>query len=70
MADKYLYIREFEDEVTRMTSNDLEEFKDFCHYASLSDWGKHKEFIERCLREGDTYSFIGNDVHYFIRRMI
>ena len=62
---KYLFIREFEGEIQKKVSTDLEEFKDFCHYSSLSDWAAHKKLIEQCLFRS-SYVLDGNDVKYFI----
>jgi hypothetical protein len=63
---KYDFFRKCEGEVTQKSSNDLEEFKDFCHYSALSNWKNHKALIELCLKESGTYALTGNDVKYFI----
>ena len=39
----FLYINIFEDNIKVKVSNDLNEFKDFCHYCGLSDWESTKK---------------------------
>jgi hypothetical protein len=63
--NKFLFVRSFEGHLIKKKSNNLDEFKDFCHYASLSDWTKHRKIIEKCLVNGN-YVFTGNDVKYFV----
>lgn len=64
--DKYLFIRMDEaGVVTQLTAN-LDDFKSFCHYSSLSDWAEHKKFIKKCLQKTCQYAFTGNDVWYYI----
>jgi hypothetical protein len=65
-ACNYVFVRQFEDQTLTQSSSDLEEFKKFCHYSSLSDWKKHKELIELCLSLKGFYPFDGNDVKYYI----
>lgn len=62
----YLFIREFEGDVLKKSSTDLEDFKEFCHYSSLSDWETHKKYIEKCLDNTGAYALTGNDVKYYI----
>jgi hypothetical protein len=52
--------------IKQAISSNLEEFKAFCHYTSLSDWSKHKKLIEICLEKTGRYVFDGNDVKYYI----
>jgi hypothetical protein len=63
---KYVFVREFEDTVERIDSADLEEFRTFCHYSSLSDWRQHKRLIKKCLQESGGYELTGNDVKYYV----
>jgi hypothetical protein len=64
--DKYLFIRMDEaGVVTQLTAN-LDDFKLFCHYSSLSDWSDHKKLIKKCLQKTCQYAFTGNDVWYYI----
>lgn len=63
--EEYLFVRTCEGEVIKKVSSDLDEFKDFCHYSSLSDWTEHKKLIEKCLKSG-RYAFTGNDVKYYV----
>jgi hypothetical protein len=63
---RYVFIREFENDRRRTDSADLEEFKNFCHYSSLSDWNEHKKLIEKCLEKSGSYELTGNDVKYYV----
>jgi len=63
---KYLFIRLDETGVVTQESCDLDEFKQFCHYASLSDWDQHKNTILSCLNNYTCYEFNGNDVWYYV----
>lgn len=64
--DKYLFIRMDEaGVVTKLTAN-LDDFKLFCHYSSLSDWAEHKKLIKKCLQKTCQYEFTGNDVWYYV----
>ena len=67
MADNnYLFIRMDEaGTVTQLTDN-LDDFKSFCHYSSLSDWTEHEKLIKKCLQKTCQYAFTGNDVWYYI----
>ena len=49
--NKYLFIRMFEDGVKTKLTDNLDEFKTFCHYCGLSDWAEHKKFIKKCLQK-------------------
>jgi hypothetical protein len=63
----YRFTAILDDEVVKKAiSINLEEFKTFCHYATLSDWSKHKKLIEDCLEKTGHYVFDGNDVKYYI----
>ena len=64
--NKYLFIQMFEDGVTTQLTDNLDDFKEFCHYSSLSDWAEHKKLIKKCLRKSCQYEFTGNDVWYYI----
>lgn len=63
---KYLFIRMFEDGVKTQLTDNLDEFKTFCHYCDLSDWAEHKKHIKKCLQKTCMYEFTGNDVWYYI----
>ena len=64
--NNYLFIRMFEDGVTTQLTDNLDDFKEFCHYSSLSGWGEHKKLIKKCLQKTCQYEFTGNDVWYYI----
>ena len=64
--DKYLFIRMFEDGATTKLTDNLDDFKEFCHYSSLSSWDEHKKLIKKCLQKTCQYEFTGNDVWYYI----
>jgi hypothetical protein len=66
MITNYLFVRLFETDATVKLSKDLDDFQNFCHYSSLSDWPSHKKIIADCLDKGGQYIFDGNDVHYYI----
>jgi len=59
-------VRYHEDDVQTLITKDLNDFKEFCHYSSLSDWKVHKETILSWTKEGQVYSFTGNDVQYYV----
>ena len=64
--NNYLFIRmDEEGAITKLTDN-LDDFKSFCHYSSLSDWAGHKKLIKKCLQKTCMYEFTGNDVWYYI----
>ena len=62
----YLFIRADEGEAITKLTNSLDDFKEFCHYSSLSNWKSHKRHILKCLDSSGIYVFDGNDVHYYI----
>lgn len=64
--DKYLFIRMGEEGVVTQLTADLDDFKLFCHYCSLSDWSAHKKLIKKFLQKTCQYAFTGNDVWYYI----
>jgi hypothetical protein len=47
-------------------AKDLNEFKDFCHYAGLSDWDVHKQVILQNIDKYGFYIFDGNDAWYYV----
>jgi hypothetical protein len=63
---KYLFLRLDSEGATTKFSDDLDEFYDFCHYSSLSDWTEHKKIIRKCFREDGKYEFVGNSISYYI----
>lgn len=67
---RYVFVRQDETGVRRIDSADLDEFKSFCHYTSLSDWEEHKELIKKCLKSSGVYAFTGNDVKYYVYELI
>lgn len=64
--NNYLFIRMDESGVVTKLTDNLNDFKEFCHYSSLSDWGDHKKFIKKCLQQTCQYEFTGNDTWYYI----
>jgi hypothetical protein len=62
----YAFLRIDESEMTTKLSKNLDEFKHFCHYASLSDLDAHKRLIEKSLEMNGIYWFNGNDVWYAV----
>ena len=64
--NSYLFIRMFEDGVATQLTDNLDDFKEFCHYCDLSDWTEHKKYIKKCLQKTCQYEFTGNDVWYYI----
>jgi hypothetical protein len=66
MKRNYLFLRLESEGATTKFSSDLNEFYDFCHYSSLSDWKEHKKIILKCFREDGKYEFVGNSVSYYI----
>ena len=66
VKNNYLFIRmDEEGAVTQLTAN-LDDFKSFCHYGSLSDWSAYKKLIKKCLQKTCQYELTGNDVWYYI----
>ena len=63
---KYLFVRLDEEGAQVKLSEDLDEFKTFCHYASLSDWAHHKKIILDCLDRDTVYTFTANDTWYYV----
>ena len=67
MADNnYLFIRMDEAGVVTQLTDNLDDFKSFCHYSSLNDWPEHEKLIKKCLQKTCQYAFTGNDVWYYI----
>lgn len=69
--NKFLFIRMDETGVVTQLTANLDDFKAFCHYSSLSDWSEHKKLIKKCLQktchyETCHYEFTGNDVWYYV----
>lgn len=64
--NNYLFIRMFEDGVKTQLTDNLDDFKEFCHYGNLSDWSEHKKLIKKCLQKTCQYEFTGNDVWYYV----
>ena len=72
MYSKYLFIRD-DDEgtVDSLTTNKLEDFREFCHYLHLlsdEEWEKTRDFIQDILEAWGFYDFTSNDINYFIIR--
>jgi hypothetical protein len=65
-SGSYLFMRLNEDHVSVKISKDLDEFRDFCHYAGLSDWDEHKQVILQNIAEHSIYVFTGNDTWYYV----
>jgi hypothetical protein len=66
VKDKYLFIRIDEAGVVTQLTDNLDDFKSFCHYSSLSDWTDHKKLIKKCIQKTCQYAFTGNDVWYYV----
>jgi hypothetical protein len=65
-SGSYLFIRISENNATVKLTEDLNEFKEFCHYSGLSDWDVHKQVILQNMRKLGIYIFDGNDVWYYV----
>ncbi|GHV13226.1 hypothetical protein FACS189491_07850 [Spirochaetia bacterium] len=62
----YLFIRLDECSADVKLAEDLNEFKEFCHYADLSDWDIHKQTVLQNIDKYGFYIFDGNDVWYYV----
>ena len=66
---KYLFIMWIEGYIKRMETDNLDDFREFCHYCHLDDskaWERHKKVIKKSFNNFLPYEFTGNDVKYYI----